>query len=91
MPILDTCKFEEDQIKNEGTIVSTPSFSALKAGNPEVNGRMWPELELIRVIRAVLVTCKFDDDSIKNEGAIVSTTFSPSKVYGKKNSALKGK
>ena len=41
MPVLDTCKFEEDLIKNEGTILSTTLFWRSRAGYSEVKGRNW--------------------------------------------------
>ena len=52
-------------------------FRRAMAGNSEVNGRMWPEFELVRDFMVVLVTCKFDDHMIETEGAIVPTAFSP--------------
>ena len=76
MPVLVICKFEEDPIKTEDTIVSTIFFQHSRAGNSKVNIQMWPEFELIQDFIAPLVTSKFDDNPIKNEGAIGST-FSP--------------
>ena len=67
MPILVTCKFEEDPIRTEGAIVSTTFFSRRStAGHSDVNGRMWREFELVQGFMAVLITCKFNYGPIKN-------------------------
>ena len=68
--VLNTCKNEEDPIKNEGARVLT-RFSPLKvygnffrcsrAANSTVLGRFWLKFELFRDINDVLVTCKFID------------------------------
>ena len=86
MHVLDTCKNEEDPIKNEGARLLT-RFLPLKvygdfsrrsrAANSAVLGPKWPNFELVRDIMDVLVTCKYEEDPIKNEGARVDTTFSP--------------
>ena len=77
MPVLVTCKFDEDPIKNEGTIVSTTFFQVSRASNSEVIGQILPEFGLIQDFMLVLVTCKYDGDLIKYEGTILSTTLSP--------------
>ena len=64
------CKFEEDPIKTEGSIVSTTFFQCSRAGNSEVNGWDVSGIRTHPNFMAVLVTCKTDDDPIKNEGAI---------------------
>ena len=84
MHVLDTCKNEEDPIKNEGARVFT-SFLPLKvygdfsrrsrAANSAVLGPIWPNCELVRDVMDVLVTCKYEEDRIKNEGATVVTTL----------------
>ena len=86
MHVLDTCKDEEDPIKNEGARLFT-RFLPLKvygdfsrrsrAANSAVLGPIWPNFELVQDIMDVLVTCKYEEDPIKNEGARVDTTFSP--------------
>ena len=70
MPVLVICKFVEDLIKTEDTMVSKIFFPMLKVGNSEVNGWMWPELKLVQDCIAVLVTCKFDDDMINQRPEI---------------------
>ena len=70
------CKFEEDPIKTEGSIVSTTFFFCAQ-GNSEVNGQVWTEFQPVQNFTVVLFSCKFDDDTIKIKGAIVFTTFSP--------------
>ena len=86
MHVLDTCKNEEDPIKNEGARLFTRflllevygDFSRRSsADNSAVLGPIWPNFELVRDIMDVLVTCKYEEDPIKNEGARVDTTFSP--------------
>ena len=83
MHVLDTCKNEEDPIKNEGARVFT-IFLPLKvywgfsrcsrAANSAVLGPIWPIFELIRDVMDVLVTCKYEEDPI-NEGARVVITL----------------
>ena len=88
MDVLDTCKYEEDPIKNRGTRVFTTLYIVFfrrpRADNSGVGGGIWPKLELIQAFMHVLVTCKNEDDSyknevdqIKNEGARVFTRFLP--------------
>ena len=82
--VFDTCKNEEDPIKNEGARVFT-RFLPLKvygdfsrrsrAANSAVLGPIWPNFELVRDVIDVLVTCKYEEDPIKNEGARVVTTL----------------
>ena len=84
MHVLDTCKNEEDPIKNEGARVFT-TFLPLKvywdfsrrsrAANSAVLGPIWPIFELVRDVMDVLVTCKYEEDPIKNEGARVVITL----------------
>ena len=86
MHVLDTCKNEEDPIKNEGARLLTRFLhyksmgiflKRSRAANSAVLGLIWPNFELVRYIMDVLVTCKYVEDPIKNEGARVDTTFSP--------------
>ena len=91
LPVFVTCKFIEDPIENEGTIVFTFSplevygknFHLSKASNSKVNIPIWPKIKLVRDFMPDLVTCKFKEDLIKNEGAIVSTTVLHYKSMGK--------
>ena len=83
MPVLVTCKIDEDLIKIESDKVKYRVFRHSRASNFDVNCLIWPGFKLIRDFKAVLVTCKFDEDPIKSEVAILRTTFSPLKVYGK--------
>ena len=71
MHVLNTCKNEEDPIKNEGGDFSRRS----RAANSAVLGPIWPNFELVREVMDVLVTCKYEEDPIKNEGARVVTTL----------------
>ena len=74
------------QSKNSGENVMT-SFSPLlvygiffirsRAANSAVLGPIWPNFELVRDVKDVLVTCNYKEDPIKNEGARALTTFSP--------------
>ena len=73
MQVLDTCKNEEDPIKNEGARVFT-RFLPLKsmgdfsrrsrAANSAVLGPIWPNFKLVRDVMDVLVTCKYEEDLI---------------------------
>ena len=85
MPVLVSCKFDEDPIKNEGAIVST-TFSPLwvygkifrrsRASTSEAIIPFRPDVEFVRDFIPVLVTGKMEEDLIKTwRGAIVSTTF----------------
>ena len=65
-------------------------FRRSRAGNSDVNRRMWPEFDLIRDSMTVLVTCKFDDDTAEYEGACVHNIFSIISLWGKISSS-KGK
>ena len=82
MPVLVTCKFDEELIKIEGTI-EYELFHHSMAINSEVNSPIWPEIGFVRDFMAVLVTCNFEEVPIKREVAILRTTFSPLSVYGK--------
>ena len=84
MHVLDTCKNEEDPIKNKGARVFTRflplqvywDFSRRsRAANAAVLGPILPNFELVRDVIDVLVTCKYEEDPIKNEGARVVTTL----------------
>ena len=84
MHVLDTCKNEEDPIKNKGAREFTRflpfyvygDFSRRsRAANSAVLGLIWPNFELIRDVMDVLFTCKYEEDPIKNEGATVGTTL----------------
>ena len=68
MPVLVTCKFEEDPIKLK--VLWCPQYFSGAQGQV-----------LIQDFMAVLVTCKFGDDTIKTEDTIVSTAFSPLYSY----------
>ena len=90
MHVLDTCKNEEDPIKNEGTRVFTRflplyvygDFSRRsRAANSAVLGPIWPNFKLVRDVMNVLVTCKYEEDPIKNEGARVVTTLNSNFSY----------
>ena len=83
MHVLDTCKNEEDPIKNEGARVFTRFFPLKvygdfsrrsRSANSAVHGRIWSNFELIQDFMVVLATCK-NEDPIKNEGARVFTTL----------------
>ena len=77
MHVLDTCKNEENPIKNEGARVSQ-DFSHYKSMGifPDAQGQPTPQnFELVRHVMDVLVTCKYEEDPIKNEGARVDTTI----------------
>ena len=84
MHFLDTCKNEEDPIKNEGARVFTRFLPLTVYGdfsrrsreaNSAVLGPIWPNFKLVRDVMNVLVTCKYEEDPIKNEGARVDTTL----------------
>ena len=84
MHVLDTCKNEEDPIKNEGARVFIRflplhvygDFSRRsRAANSAVLGPIWLNFKLVRDVMDVLVTCKYEEDPIKNEGARVVTTL----------------
>ena len=74
MNVQITCKNEEDPVKNTGARVLT-TFSPLyvygdffrrsRAANSAVLDPTWPNFELVRDIRVVLVTCKNEKDPIK--------------------------
>ena len=74
MHLLVICKFEEDPIKTESAVVSTAFFRRSRAGNSEVNGRVWLEFKRIRDGIAVLVTCK-SDDTIKMRALLCPQHF----------------
>ena len=48
----------------------------------EMNGLIWPRIEVEVAFMPVLVTSNFDDDSIKNERARMATPFSHYKCMG---------
>ena len=78
MHVLDTCKNEDDPIKNVGARVHNIIqlfFRCARTDNSGVGGGIWPKFELIQASIHVLVTCKNEDDRFKNEGAGVFTRF----------------
>ena len=76
--VLVTCKYEEDQIKNERARVLTRLYDVfLDATYSEVSGGILPKFELIQAFIVVLVTVKNEENPIKNKGARVLTKFSP--------------
>ena len=82
MHVLETCKNEEDPIKNEGARVFTrflPFYGDFsrrsRAANSAVHGRIWSNFKLVHDFLIVIVTCKTEEDPIKNEGARVFTTL----------------
>ena len=84
MVVLVTCKNDEDQSKNELTIVLTifiplevyGNFSRYsRAANSPDPGPILQNFEPIQDFIAVLVTCKDEDVPIKNEGARILTTI----------------
>ena len=64
MPLLDTCKFEEDVIKTEGTVSWTMSnlffFYHSRASNSKKSCTIWLKLKLVRDFMLVLVIRKLD-------------------------------
>ena len=46
MPVLVTCRFDEDQIKNVSAIVSTICVWEIFSANSKGNGQIWPEFQL---------------------------------------------
>ena len=79
MHVLIACKNEEDPNKNEVARVATTFLpleingdfsSRSRTGTSAVRSRIWPNFELIRDFRVVLVNCKNEDDPNKNKGAI---------------------
>ena len=81
MVVLDTCKYEEDPIQNEGARLLTRLYDVFfrrsRATNSEVSGGILPIFELIQAFIVVLVTSKNEKDPIKNKGSRVLTRFSP--------------
>ena len=84
MHVPNTCKNEEDPIKNEGARVFTRFLPLLvygdfsrrsRAANSTVLGPIWPNFKLVRDVMDVLVTFKYEEDPIKNDGARVDTTL----------------
>ena len=66
MDVLVTCKYEKDQIKNEGARVDTTLYSNFfrraRADNSGVGVGIWPKFELIQAFMHVHVTWKNEDD-----------------------------
>ena len=62
MVVLNTCKNEEDPIKNEDARMLirlyVVFFRGSNAANSEVSGGILPKFELIQAFIVVLVTCK---------------------------------
>ena len=80
MPILVTCKFDEDPIKIEGIIDRTSSnmgFFGTQGQVIKVDSLFWPNFQFIWGFMPVLVISKFDEEPIKNEGTMPWTTFAP--------------
>ena len=85
MPVLVTCNFDDDLIKNEQASTET-SFSHYKsmgnffrhsrAANSVVSNPIWPKFKLVRDFMHVLVTCKYKKDRIKSNREKVETPFS---------------
>ena len=75
MPVLVTCKFDEDPINNERASMETSFshyslweiFRCSRASNTEVNDPIRLEFELISDFMPVLDTCKFGKDPIKSD------------------------
>ena len=71
MPVLVTCKFDEDWIqtrKDGDTIFPIQSqWERSRTNNFVVKSLTWPKIELIGDFMPVLVTCKFDKDPIKGD------------------------
>ena len=71
MPVLVTCKFDEDgthsNLRKDGdTIFPIRSqWEHSRANNSAVKSPTWSKFELIRDFMPVLITCKFDKDPIK--------------------------
>ena len=77
MHVIIFCKFEKDRMINSREKVATSNFWTLKAGNSVVQGRIWPNFELIQVLMYAIVSCKYEKDPIKNSGEKVATPFFP--------------
>ena len=81
MVVLVTCKYEENQNKNEGARVLTRLYDVFfrrsRATNSEVSSGILPKFELMQASIVVLITCKNEEDPIKNEGNRVLTRFCP--------------
>ena len=59
MPVFVTCKFDKYRIKTEGVNVETSfpqNFRHSRARNSEVNGPIWPKIELVRDFMPALMT-----------------------------------
>ena len=69
--VLVTCKYEEDQIKNERARVLTRLYDYFfsDATYSEVSGGILPKFEHIQAFIVVLVSVKNEEDPIKNKGA----------------------
>ena len=61
MPVLITCKFDEDPIKIERATMSTTFFQVLKGSNSEVNSWIWPKLASNKTSQASQVSCNIMD------------------------------
>ena len=84
MHVQDTCKNEEDPIKNKAARVFTRflplnvygDFSRhSRAANSAVLSPIWPNFELVRDVTSVLITYMYEEDPIINESATVVTTL----------------
>ena len=86
MPVLVTCNFDDDSIKNERASMETPFshckslgniFRRSRAANSVVSGPIGPKFELELDFMHVLITCKYKKDQIKSDQEKVVTPFSP--------------
>ena len=80
MHVLNTCKNEEDPVKNEALECSQDfshykSMGIFRLGQGQLTPQYLIQSELVRDIMVVLLTCKNKEDPIKNEGARVFTTI----------------
>ena len=72
MPVLVTCKFDEDWVHSNIEKMETPfshskSMGRSKTDNSVMNSPTRPKFELVQHLMFVLVTCKFYKGSIKHE------------------------
>ena len=85
-PVLIICKFEEDLIKTEGTVVSITFFSGAQGqvSPKSMDGCGW-NLNLSKIL---WFTCNFEDDTINKISQLTSEIF---KFKSVKFSSHKGK
>ena len=70
-------KYKKDRTKNSREKVATSIFRRSRAGNSVVQGRIWPNFELIQALMYVIVTCKYEKDPIIKSREKVATSFFP--------------